>query len=180
MEGIEAGAQKTKDIVSSLRIFSRVDEEDYKLTNINEGIESTLSLVKYKLTPKKKLITDLQELPLVECIPGKINQVFMNLFINAMQAIDEEGTITVKTRAEGKHVMIRVKDTGIGIPEKVLPHIFEPFFTTKAVGEGTGLGLSVTYGIIEQHEGHISVNSTPNVGTEFIITLPIKSTAQSS
>jgi len=114
------------------------------------------------------------DLPLVECIPSQINQVFMNLLVNAAHAIAQHGTITLRSGREGDQVWISVTDTGIGISAEQLSKIFDPFFTTKPIGQGTGLGLSVSYGIINKHGGHIRVDSQPGQGTTMTISLPIK------
>ena len=114
------------------------------------------------------------DLPLVECIPSQINQVFMNLLVNAANAIAQRGTITLRSGREDDQVWISVTDTGIGIPAEQLSKIFDPFFTTKPIGQGTGLGLSVSYGIVNKHGGHIHVDSQPGQGTTMTISLPIK------
>ena len=114
------------------------------------------------------------DLPLVECIPSQINQVFMNLLVNAANAIAQRGTITLRSGREDDQVWISVTDTGIGIPAEQLSKIFDPFFTTKPIGQGTGLGLSVYYGIVNKHGGHIHVDSQPGQGTTMTISLPIK------
>ena len=114
------------------------------------------------------------QLPSVKCLPGKINQVLMNILSNAVQAIDGKGTITITTEVAGnEHIKIRIRDNGKGINEQDLPRIFEPFYTTKSVGKGTGLGLAISYSIVQQHNGSIDVRSERGVGTEFIVRLPI-------
>jgi two-component system NtrC family sensor kinase len=140
-----------------------------------------LILIKNNFPSYLKVEKDYGALPLVECLPGKINQVFMNLITNAVQAIkskaqpDEEEFVRIHTWQEGEQVKISIKDSGTGMPEEVKQKIFEPFFTTKDVGEGTGLGLSIVFRIIENHHGAIDVITNLNQGTEFIITLPINS-----
>ena len=181
LSGIGEGARRTAEIIRSLKNFSRLDENDTKPVDLNEGIASTLVLVKNTFPDHLKLEKDFAELPLVECLPGKINQVFMNLITNAIHAIkskepkDQEGVLAIKTWQEGSDVKISIKDSGTGMPEEVKQKIFEPFFTTKDVGEGTGLGLSIVFRIIENHHGNIDVVTKLNQGTEFIITLPINS-----
>ncbi|MFD0940937.1 sensor histidine kinase [Pedobacter boryungensis] len=179
LSGISEGAKRTAEIIRSLRNFSRIDETDMKPIDLNEGLQSTLVLVRNNLPDNLTVIKEYGNLPKVECLPGKINQVFMNLVSNAIQAIKtkevqrEEEFLTIKTWYEDQQVKISIKDTGIGMTEEVKHRIFEPFFTTKDIGEGTGLGLSIVFSIIEKHKGHIEVNSKLGEGTEFIITLNI-------
>ncbi|MDR6782965.1 two-component system NtrC family sensor kinase [Pedobacter africanus] len=177
--GITDGAKRTAEIIRSLRNFSRLDEDDLKPIDLNEGLQSTLVLVKNTMPDNLTVVKDLGNLPKVECLPGKINQVFMNLISNAIQAIKsngknrEEEQLTIRTWYEENIVKISIKDTGTGMTDEVKHKIFEPFFTTKEVGEGTGLGLSIVFSIIEKHKGHIDVLSEVDQGTEFIITLPV-------
>jgi len=178
IEDIKEGAIRTSDIVSGLRNFSRLDEDAFKFVDINKGIDSTLTLLNSQLRDKVKVHKDYSELELVECLPGKINQVLMNILTNSIQAIPERGDIFIKTEQNKEKVYISIKDTGTGMTDEVKNKIFEPFFTTKDVGEGTGLGLSISYGIIERHGGEITVNSTPSIGTEFIVSLPITQLSQ--
>jgi two-component system NtrC family sensor kinase len=179
LSGISEGAKRTAEIIRSLRNFSRVDETDMKPIDLNEGLQSTLVLVRNNLPDNLTVIKEYGNLPKVECLPGKINQVFMNLVSNAIQAIKskenqrEEEFLTIKTWYAEQQVKISIKDTGTGMSEEVKHRIFEPFFTTKEVGEGTGLGLSIVFSIIEKHKGHIDVISKVNEGTEFIITLNV-------
>lgn len=179
LSGITEGAQRTAEIIRSLKNFSRLDESDTKPVDLNEGIDSTLVLIRSTFPSNLKVIREYAEIPQVECLPGKINQVFMNLITNGVQAIkaketpEEEEYLTVKTWQEGDHVKVSIKDSGTGMPEDIKQKIFEPFFTTKDVGEGTGLGLSIVFRIIENHQGHIDVITNVNEGTEFIITLPV-------
>jgi len=181
LSGIGEGARRTAEIIRSLKNFSRLDENDTKPVDLNEGISSTLVLVKNTFPDQMQVIREFGNLPLVECLPGKINQVFMNLITNAVHAIkskepkDDKGLLTIKTWEEGSDVKISIKDSGTGMPDEVKQKIFEPFFTTKDVGEGTGLGLSIVFRIIENHGGNIDVITKLNQGTEFIITLPINS-----
>lgn len=179
LSGISEGAKRTAEIIRSLRNFSRVDETDMKPIDLNEGLQSTLVLVRNNLPDNLTVIKEYGNLPKVECLPGKINQVFMNLVSNAIQAIktkevqQPEEFLTIKTWYVDQQVKISIKDTGIGMTEEVKHRIFEPFFTTKDIGEGTGLGLSIVFSIIEKHKGHIEVISKLGEGTEFIITLNI-------
>jgi signal transduction histidine kinase len=178
LSGIGEGAKRTAEIIRSLKNFSRLDEMDSKPVDLNEGLASTLVLVKNTFPDYLTVVKDFGEMPIVDCLPGKINQVFMNLITNAVQAIVSKGdkngaTLTIRTWQENENVKISIKDTGTGMPEEVKQKIFEPFFTTKDVGEGTGLGLSIVFRIIENHQGNIDVITNVNQGTEFIITLPI-------
>ena len=175
LNGIEEGAVRTREIVLGLKSFSRTEEHDFKPSNIHAGLDSTLMLlqgrIKNKITIQRNYAPDL---PMVECYPGKINQVFMNIITNAIQAIEGKGEIRITTLVEGESVKICIKDNGIGIPGEVKEKIFQPFFTTKEIGKGTGLGLSISYGIIEDHHGKIEVLSEPGKGSEFRICLPVK------
>ncbi|WP_157638064.1 ATP-binding protein [Flexithrix dorotheae] len=173
--GIEEGAFRTKEIVSGLRNFSRRDESDFKLSDIHQGINSTLTLLKSKFKNRINLKIEFGDIPKIECHPGQLNQVFMNILNNASQAITGKGEVTVKTEPgqKNKNIKISISDSGKGIPKEIQSKIFEPFFTTKDVGEGTGLGLSISYGIIERHNGSIKVKSQVGKGTTFTITLPI-------
>ncbi len=168
------GAERIRDVVQNLRLFSRLDEAEFKKVDIHEGIDSTLRLLsRYYAAGRINLRRDYGELPLVDCYAGQLNQVWMNLLVNAAQAIEHDvGEVSITTRCEGDNVVVRVSDTGSGIAPEYMKNIFDPFFTTKPVGEGTGLGLSVTYSIIERHRGSIKVESAPGEGTTFIITIP--------
>ncbi|MDQ7948176.1 MAG: 7TM diverse intracellular signaling domain-containing protein [Pedobacter sp.] len=179
LSGISEGAKRTAEIIRSLRNFSRVDETDMKPIDLNEGLQSTLVLVRNNLPDNLTVIKEFGNLPKVECLPGKINQVFMNLVSNAIQAIKtkevqrDEEFLTIKSWYIDQQVKISIKDSGIGMTEEVKHRIFEPFFTTKDIGEGTGLGLSIVFSIIEKHKGHIEVLSKVGEGTEFILTLNV-------
>jgi two-component system NtrC family sensor kinase len=168
------GANRVKKIVADLKSFSRVDRAQEEYANINEGLESTLNIVWNELKYKCKVEKDFGELPEIYCIPNQINQVFMNLLMNAGQAIKESGVISIKTWADEKNIYVSIKDTGFGISDENLKKVFEPFFTTKEVGKGTGLGLSLVYDIIRKHGGNIDVNSEVGVGTEFTVSLPME------
>jgi PAS domain S-box-containing protein len=173
---IKKGAVRTMEIVKGLRVFSRLDEEERKMASIKDCLESTLILLNNKIKNKITLKTFYDEsMPEILCYPGQLNQVFMNIINNAIQAIPEEkkdGEIVIYTENQQENVVIRIKDNGVGMSEQVKRRIFEPFFTTKPVGVGTGLGLSITFGIIEKHGGSIFVNSEEGRGTEFVIQLP--------
>jgi len=174
LKGIEEGAKRTSEIVKGLRNFSRLDQNVFRRANLNESLESTLVLLHSAYKNRIEIEKEYGRIPEVDCYPGQINQVFMNILSNAIQAIPAEGTIFIKTWQEKNTVKISVKDTGTGMNEVVRKKIFDPFFTTKEIGKGTGLGLSISYGIVQKHNGDIEVFSTPGKGTEFIITIPIE------
>lgn len=173
LDGIRDGAKRTKEIVAGLRYFSRLDAEEFLLADLGECLDSTLTLLNNKIKNRIEIIRDYGDIPKVKCLPGKLNQVFMNILNNAIQAIPQKGSIRLETRIQGKYAEISIQDSGVGMPPDVQQRIFEPFYTTKDVGEGTGLGLSISFGIIEQHDGTIEVNSTPGEGSKFIIRIPI-------
>jgi two-component system NtrC family sensor kinase len=166
------GTERIKKIVIDLKDFAHPGEDKLKTTDINKGIASTLNVVYNELKYKATLVKDLGDLPLVKCYPQQLNQVFMNILVNAAQAIEKSGQITIKTRFVDPNVEIILSDTGCGIPEENLSKIFDPFFTTKDVGKGTGLGMNIAYNIIKKHGGTIEVESQVGVGTTFTIRLP--------
>jgi signal transduction histidine kinase len=179
LKGIEDGANRTSAIVRGLRVFSRLDEDILKKADVNECLISTIIILKSNMRGEASIIEDFDaNMKEINCFPGKLNQVFMNIINNAVQATAglgrtrEERKIWVSTRYETNQVTVRIKDNGIGIPDSVRQRIFDPFFTTKEVGEGTGLGLSIVLGIVNDHNGKIEVETQEGVGTEFIITLP--------
>ena len=180
LDGIDEGATRTAGIVSSLKTFSRLDEEDFKDTNIEEGIDSTLAILNSKISGQIELVKEYAGLPLVYCNSGKMNQVFMNLLSNAVFAINENrsqghidhGLLTVRTRESKSSYMIEIEDNGIGMSDEVQQKIFEPFFTTKEVGEGTGLGLSIVYTILQEHQAKMTVVSEEKKGSRFKLSLP--------
>lgn len=169
------GVSRVARIVKDLKDFSRVDSsQDWQLADLQQGIESTLNIVASELRHKADLVKDYQPLPQVECLPSQINQVVMNLLVNATQAMGaERGRITLRTGANDAWVWIEVADSGCGIPAESLQKIFDPFYTTKPIGQGTGLGLSLSYGIIKRHGGEIHVTSEVGIGTTFRVELPI-------
>jgi two-component system NtrC family sensor kinase len=178
ISGIREGAERTAEIVKGLRNFSRLDEGDLKFANINDGIESTIRILDNELNENQmKIVRELGELDAIECYPGKLNQLFMNLLTNSIQAIKSkkgiEGVIEIKSVQKEQGIEIRFKDNGMGMSDETKNKIFEPFFTTKDVGEGTGLGLSIAYSIVEMHNGTIKVESEFGHSTEFIIQLPL-------
>ena len=179
MKGINEGAKRTAEIVKGLRIFSRLDEDDLKKADLNEGLESTMVIANNLLNGKIKITKIYGELPDVECYAGKLNQVFLNIISNAVDAVhkkfgeDTGGEITISTSRDDENIIIKFKDNGAGMDAQTQKKIFEPFFTTKDVGKGTGLGMSIAYNTIKKHNGQIIVNSIPAEGTEFILQIPI-------
>lgn len=172
------GTGQVAEIVANLKDFSRIDRSKVSHSNLNDCLNNTLMLAKHQLK-RVTVNKSLGDIPEITCAPSQINQVFLNLITNAVQAMPEEqGTITLVTRAEGDGVAVEVADNGSGIPPDVLSKIFDPFFTTKEIGKGTGLGLSISYKIIEQHGGKISVESKPGEGTRFKVWLPLTPPAE--
>jgi two-component system, NtrC family, sensor kinase len=177
--GIEEGTKRTQEIVSGLKTFSRLDENEVKEANINEGIEATLLLLKHTIPKDVFVILELGKIPFIECLPGKLNQVFMNIISNSIFALNKKKTpeakqLIIKSYASAENVFISIEDTGIGMTPEVKNKIFDPFFTTKDVGEGTGLGMSIVYKILETHQAKIEVGTTYGKGTKIIITLKKK------
>ena len=183
LSGIYNGASRTAEIVKGLRIFSRLDEDDLKRADLNEGIDSSMIILNNQLG-SIHVVKEYGDLPLVECYPGKLNQVFLNILSNGIYAVHKQfgdksgGEIRITTSSNHDHVEIRFKDNGTGIDEETQKKIFDPFFTTKDVGEGTGLGMSIAYNTIRKHNGSIKISSSPGNGAEFIITLPAKHTVK--
>jgi signal transduction histidine kinase len=167
------GMQRVKRIVQDLKDFSHVDETDKQWSCLEKGMDSTLNMVWNELKYKTDVVKEYAGIPDIECIPSQLNQVFMNLLINAAQAIEKRGQITVRTGREGQFVWVEVQDTGKGIKPEHLNRIFDPFFTTKPVGKGRGLGLSLSYGIVNKHSGRIEVQSEVGKGSNFRVWLPI-------
>lgn len=174
LQDTDHGLTQVADLVSSLKDFSRVDRSRTDLVNVNDGIESSLKIAQNQLRNKVEVVKQFGQLPQIECSPTQLNQVFLNLFTNAAQAIETTGKLYIRTAAEANGVSIRVIDTGCGMTEEVRKHIFEPFYTTKPVGKGTGLGLTIAFRIVEEHGGRIDVRSMPGKGSEFTIRLPLK------
>ncbi len=172
IKDIALGAERTTEIIENLQHFSRMNNADPDFEDITKCLDSTLLFLKYKLQDKIRIIKSYdQDLPKIPCFPGLLNQVFMNILSNAIQAIDGKGSIRISVKNKRDFVRIGIKDDGKGIPDKLKQKIFDPFFTTKEVGKGVGLGLSICYGIIQMHRGCIKVESEPGKGTEFIIEL---------
>jgi signal transduction histidine kinase len=174
------GAERTAAIVRDLRSFSRLGEAERKLADLTEGLDVSLRLLEPRWRDRITIHRDYATLPLVECDPSQLNQVFMNVLANACDAIKDTGNIWVSTRADADSVTVTVRDDGGGIPPEVLGHIFDPFFTTKDVGKGTGLGLAISHGVVAAHGGRIEVDSAPGVGATFRIVLPLAAAAAPS
>jgi signal transduction histidine kinase len=170
---IRTAIDRINDIIRSLRNFARLDEAEMKRADLHEGLDSTLTLVHHHLKRRIRVVRDYGRIPPVLCYPGRLNQVFLNLLVNAAQAIDGEGAITISTRAEGSTVRICIADTGRGIPPEHLSRIFDSGYTTKKPGEGTGLGLSISRQIVHDHRGTIDVESAADRGTVFTVVLPV-------
>ncbi len=168
------GVDRVKRIVRDLKDFSHVDEAEWQEADLHKCLDSTLNIVHNEIKYKAEVRKEYGELPLIYCMPSQLNQVFMNLLVNAVHAIEDHGVITIRTGTLGDgRVSIEISDTGMGIPPENLNKLFDPFFTTKPVGEGTGLGLSLSFGIIEKHKGRIEVESEMGKGSTFRIFLPI-------
>jgi signal transduction histidine kinase len=170
------GIERVRKIVADLKDFSRVDtHQDWQWTNLHDGIDSTLNIVNNEVKYKADVVKQYGDIPDVECLPSQINQVIMNIVVNGAHAIQgPRGRITIQTGASGDHVWIEIADNGCGIPKAIQSRIFDPFFTTKPIGTGTGLGLSLSYGIIQKHRGRIDVRSEEGKGTTFRIELPVR------
>ena len=168
------GTRRVGRIVADLKNFAHPGNDRKMLMDINKGLESTLNVVDNEIKYKATVTNEFSDIPRVEGFPPKINQVFMNILINAAQAIEEQGEIVIATKARGKDVIVSISDNGCGIPKENLSKIFDPFFTTKDVGKGTGLGMNIAYNIIQEHKGNIHVESAAGKGTCFTITLPGK------
>ncbi len=166
------GLVRVQRIVLGLRDFSHVDDGQWHEADLNDSLQSALGMVWNEIKYKVEVIQELAPLPPVQCIAAQLHQVFVNLLLNAAQAIATRGRITLRSKAQGEHVLIEISDTGTGMSEEVQKRIFEPFYTTKAVGQGTGLGLSICWEIIQRHQARIEVRSAAGVGTTFRITLP--------
>ena len=174
IEDIQEGVNRTSVIIKGLSLYSRADKTKLQKADIHEGIDSCLVLLKDKYMDTIEIIKDYDlSIGRINCFPGQLNQVFMNLISNAIDAIVDKGTVTVSTQLKNKKAVISIRDTGIGMPDEIIKKIFDPFYTTKEVGKGTGLGLSICQGIIDNHKGSIEVKSEAGKGSEFILTLSI-------
>ncbi|NLR91135.1 ATP-binding protein [Flammeovirga agarivorans] len=174
LNGIEEGAKRTTQIVMDLKTFARMDSALFKEANLEEGIDTSLTLLNNKLKNRVEVHKDYGNIPLVSCNESKVNQVFMNILNNAEQAITDEGNLYIKTWNDDEFVYVQIQDDGKGMDKETVSKIFDPFFTTKPVGLGTGLGMSISFGIIQDHHGDIKVDSAIGKGTTFTIKLPIK------
>jgi len=174
IQDMQSGLERIKDLVIKLRTFSRLDEGEFKQVNIQECIESVLTLLQYRLQDRITIVRKYGGDDIISCYPGPFNQVVMNVISNAIDAVEGQGVITITTKKTGLNYSISIADTGKGIPEDIQDRIFEPFFTTKPMGQGTGLGLSISYGIVKKHGGEIGIESEPGKGTNMIITIPWK------
>ncbi|MCC5605710.1 HAMP domain-containing protein [Nostoc sp. CHAB 5834] len=188
LTSMKIGASRIREIVLSLRIFSRLDEAEFKMADIHEGIDSTLLILQHRLKsqshrPQITVIKEYAEIPKIQCFAGQLNQVFMNILANAIDALEEafqhglcpEPIICISSAQVNKNLVVQISDNGTGIPEAIQSHLFDPFFTTKPIGKGTGMGLSISYQIItEKHGGSLQCISLPGQGAEFVITIPIR------
>ena len=173
LEQSRDGLDRVRRIVQDLKDFAHAGESTWQPADLVQGLERTLNVVRNEIKYKAEIVKRYAPLPDVRCAPSQLNQVFMNLLVNAAHAIADKGTITMSSGVEADEVWIAIADTGCGMPPDVLRHIFDPFFTTKPVGQGTGLGLSVSYSIVKRHGGRIEVESAPGKGSTFKVWLPI-------
>lgn len=167
-----SGADRVARIVADLKGFSNVDQAEEEVVNLNDNVRMVCNVARARISPRAELVLDLGELPPLRCHPGRLNQVFLNLLLNAVQAMDRRGEIRISSRCEGGEVRLEFADNGHGMTEDVLAHIFDPFFTTRDVGQGTGLGLTVSRDVVAAHGGRIEVESRVGVGSLFRIVLP--------
>jgi two-component system, NtrC family, sensor kinase len=188
LTSMKIGSERIREIVLSLRIFSRLDEAEFKTADLHEGIDSTLLILQHRIKaqshrPQIEVVKEYDKIPKIQCFAGQLNQVFMNILANAIDALEEafdkglctNPVIRITSTQVNETIVIKIADNGIGIPEAVRPHLFDPFFTTKPVGKGTGMGLSISYQIItEKHSGSLQCISSPEQGTEFVITIPVR------
>ncbi|QLC74480.1 PAS domain-containing protein [Pseudomonas sp. LPB0260] len=172
------GLERVKQIVQDLRDFSHIDSGDWQPADLHKGLDSTLNVIWNEIKFKAEVIKSYGELPMIECLGSQLNQVFMNLIVNAGHAIEKQGTIWLETGCQDDWVFVRVRDNGVGIAPQHLSRLFEPFFTTKPVGQGTGLGLSVSYSIVDKHNGRLEVESELGQGTTFTVWLPVRQPLQ--
>jgi signal transduction histidine kinase len=169
-----AASERILSIVRTLRQFARLDEAERKRANLHEGLDATLELLRHRLIGNITVVTDYGDLPEMICYPNRLNQMFMHLMVNAIEAMSEGGALTLRTRREGDRAVIEVADTGAGIEDGIRDRIFDPGFTTKGVGVGLGLGLAISYRIVQDHRGEIEVESAPGKGSRFTVRLPIE------
>ncbi len=171
---ITTASDRVAKIVQSLRAFARLDEAVFQKADLHENIDATLTLLQHELRDKAEVIKEYSEIPRIQCYPSELNQVWMNLLRNAIQAIEQKGTIKIATSTDETQVYVCISDTGKGIPPENRPKIFNPGFTTQESGVGIGLGLSTVYNIIQEHHGDIKVQSEIGKGTKFTVVLPIE------
>ena len=174
LDAMRLGIDRVEDLVVKLRTFSRLDEAEVKTIEIEESIESVLTLLQHKLSDRMTIVRRYGDIKRVSCYPGPLNQVIMNVVANAIDAIEGDGTITITTDQASDMLAISIRDTGGGIPLAIRDRVFEPFFTTKPVGAGTGLGLSISYGIVQRHGGQLEIQSEEGRGTEVVIKIPLE------
>ena len=172
--GIKEGADRTRKIVRDLRVFARSEDDVWQPVDLHEEIDSSLTLLSHLLKERVTVRRKFGDLPSVECVRSQIDQVFLNLLANAAQAIKGEGEITIETRQDGGAAVVTIADSGPGIPADLAGRIFDPFFTTKPVGEGTGLGLPISYEIVKRHGGEITAASPVGSGAVFTVRLPLR------
>jgi len=168
------GLSRVRDIIQDLKDFAHADKNDWELDDLHKGLDSTLNIINNELKYHCTVHKQYGEIPEIYCLPSQLNQVFMNLLINAAHAIDTKGDIHISTGCTEPNVWVEIRDNGKGIAPENLPRLFEPFFTTKPVGKGTGLGLSVSQNIVRKHGGKIEVTSQPGQGSRFRVWLPIR------
>ncbi len=165
--------ERIAQVVKSLKAFARLDEAEYKKADLHEGLDSTLTLQQHELKDRIHVVRTYGEIPEIDCYAGELSQVFMNLLVNAIQAIEGEGTIRIETSADSENVYVKISDTGKGILPENMDQIFDPGFTTRGSGVGTGLGLSTSYNIVQKHEGEIEVESEVGKGSTFTVRIPM-------
>ncbi len=170
----QQGIERISDLVQSLRSLVRLDEAEMKAANLNDGLASTVRIVRSLSKEQVEIVEQYGELPPTLCRPSELNQVFLNLLTNAVQAVTGEGQVRVASACQSDAIIITVRDTGVGMDAEILPRLGEPFFTTKPAGVGSGLGLAVSFGIIERHHGRLEFTSTPGAGTTATVTLPVQ------
>ena len=177
---ITMASERITEIIKSLRRFAGPEETEFQEADIHEELENTLILLHHKLKDRIEVIKEFGDIPKIQCYPNQLNQVFVNILANSLQAIDDKGYIKIKTSKSNDKIMIRISDNGRGIREEDLKNIFDPGFTTKGVGAGTGIGLSISHNIIKNHKGEIKVRSETGKGTEFTVILPVKQEVRST
>jgi two-component system NtrC family sensor kinase len=170
---MRGGLERVRDLVTKLRTFSRLDEGAFKQADVRENIESVLAILRHRVADGVTIRADYAENNLIWCYPAPLNQVVMNLVSNALDAVDGAGTVDIRTERQGTAFRIVVADDGPGLPAGIRDRIFEPFFTTKPVGKGMGLGLAISYRIVQSHDGKIAVEPRDGGGARFVVTIPL-------